>query len=120
MMSSLAAISNAPLLTGFASAKAAQIAMATCLNNEVSAAGLSVQCLCPEISVEGNVGRRAFAKFAEFMGIGEDAAREQIIVRPMVTAADVGEAAVLVAMGDKEPGVWRVSGTGVSPIEWES
>ena len=118
MISSLAAISNAPFLTGFASAKAAQVAMATSLHTEVSAAGMRVQCLCPEISTEGNIGRRAFAKFAEFMGISEEAARQQIIIQPMVTAADVGEATVEVSSGEKPAGVWRVSGSGLSLIDW--
>ena len=118
MMSSLAAISNSPFLTGFASAKAAQIAMATGLNTELSAAGISVQCLCPEVSVEGNIGRRAFPKFAEFMGMSEEAVREQIIIQPMVTAADVGEAVVEVSNGEMPAGVWRVTGKGISPIDW--
>ena len=118
MISSLAAISNSAFIAGFASAKAAQIAMAVTLNTEVNADGLSVQCLCPEISVEGNIGRRAFGKFAELYGISEEAARQQAIIQPMVTAADVGEAAVEVCSGEKPAGVWRVSGTGLSPIDW--
>ena len=55
---------------------------------------------------------------AEFIGISEEAAREQIIIQPMVTAADVGEAAVEVSSGKNPAGVWRVSGTGLSPIDW--
>ena len=92
--------------------------MAMSLNSEVSEVGLRVQCLCPEISTEGNIGRRALAKFAKLYGISEEAARQNAIIKPMVTAADVGEAVVVVADNARPTSVWRVSGTGLSSIEW--
>jgi len=36
----------------------------------------------------------------------------------MVTAADVGDAVLEVSAGDKPPGVWRVTGRGLKPLQW--
>ena len=51
-------------------------------------------------------------------GIDEDTARKYIIHEPMVTAADVGDAVLEVSAGDKPPGVWRVTGRGLQPLQW--
>lgn len=107
---------SSPHHVAYTPAKLAIFGFSRCVASDAAAAGVSVHCLCPDITIEGDVGRIGIETFAAGRGITRDEWLERFGPRPPSGARVVGEA--VVELIGKPSGVWSVGGAGLAA--WEA
>lgn len=114
-LSSGAVFASSPHHHAYTPAKLAILGLSRCLATEVANTGVSIHCLCPDITPDGGVGRRAIEVFARESNISVEEWVDARGPKPPNDAASVG-AAVAELVG-KPSGVWHVGGAGLT--RWE-
>ena len=118
VVSSSAAGSEFPAISGYIVAKTAQVALARCLAVEAEPMGIRVHYLLPYLTPETELGHSSIQIFARRAGVDEQTILERQEILPALTPAAVGEAVwnILTDPALEETIGFRISGRGLVAI----
>ncbi len=118
IVSSQAAGSRFPAISGYIAAKTAQVVLARCLAVEAQPLDIRVQYLLPSLTPETELGHSSIQTFARRAGVDVATIVERNQLEPFLTPAGVGQAVVqiLTDAGTAEVGGFKVSGEGLEPM----
>lgn len=115
-LSSGAISATSPHHLAYTPAKLAVVGFSRCLASEVAGSDVTVHCLCPDITPEGDVGRLAIEAFSAERGLSAGQWLERSGPKPSSSAAAVGDA-VVDLLGEPS-GVWHAGGAGLA--SWDA
>ncbi len=116
IVSSTAADSDNPEISGYAMAKAALWRLSVSLATEAQPFDIRVRCLFPVLTTETDLGREAVANFARSAGLTFEAMRKRFGIEQPLTPAVVGAGVIgLLADASHEVG-FKISASGVEPF----
>lgn len=117
IMSSTAAASDSPEISGYAAAKAALWRLSECLAVEAKPLGIRVVCLLPILSPATDLGRLAIQNFARSAGVTEAEMQVRFGMQDPLTPAAMGEAVLRILSDPAIAGEtsFRVAPEGVQP-----
>ena len=91
IVSSQGALRGSSISAGYAAAKAAIWSFARAVAGEAQEMGIKVHCLLPGLAPETELGGAALKAFSRSMGVSEDEVLERKAMRPVFTAALMGQ-----------------------------
>jgi short-subunit dehydrogenase len=117
-VSSSAATAAVGVLISYAPAKAAVVTFSRCLNASLEGTGVSVHCLCPDLTTQTDLGREAVEMFAglELLSFAEYTRRNPGVTK--LSPAAVGDA-VLDISRQPAGAVWKISAAGLEQIDFD-
>jgi NAD(P)-dependent dehydrogenase (short-subunit alcohol dehydrogenase family) len=116
IVSSTAADSDNPEISGYAMAKAALGRLSVSLATEAQPFDIRVRCLFPVLTTETDLGREAVSNFARSAGLSFDEMRKRFGMDRPLTPAAVGAAVIgLLTDTSREVG-FKISANGVEPL----
>ncbi len=119
VVASTAARATSATITGYISAKAAQVALAKCLAVEAEPLGIRVHYLLPTLTTQTDLGHSSIRIFARRRGMSETAIIEDLGITPLLTPEIIGKGVVQLLTDAQLADTigFRISGLGLEPLD---